>query len=78
MIMHDLATAITYSTGRDYGRPQILAIKIQNRDADGWITAEFEDASRGIRGRVEVLAVNIDRLGPEVLAAYDAGFYQEI
>ena len=78
MIMHDLATAITYPTGRDYGRPQVLAIKTQNRDEDGWIVATFEDESRGIRGRVEVLAVNIDRLGPEVLAAYDAGFYQAI
>jgi hypothetical protein len=76
--IHDLATAITYPTGRDYGQPQILAIKTTNRDSDGWITAVFEDASRGICGRVEVLAVNIDRLGPEVLAAYDAGFYQVV
>ena len=78
MTIHDLATAIIYSTGRCYGSAQVLAIKTTNRDEDGWITAEFEDESRGIRGRVEVLAVNLDRLGPEVLAAYDAGFYQAI
>jgi hypothetical protein len=72
---------IKHTTGRTYDAPQVLEITIESRTQDEYgleeITATFIDASRHIKGRVNVLVFN-DGIGASVLAAYDAGNYQAI
>ena len=69
-----------YSTGRVYNGAQVLDITIHDatRDEFGFTdgAATFDDASRGIRGRVHFVAFD-DNIGAAVLAQYDAGAYVE-
>ena len=73
---------ITYSTGRTYDAPQVLAITVEKETMDEEfglvdIVATFRDDSRHISGRVNTVVFN-DGIGPAVLAAYDAGHYEAI
>ena len=71
-----------YSTGRVYNGAQVLEITIERETPDEFgtldIVATFNDASRGIAGRVDVLSFEPDDIGPAVLMAYDAGRYELI
>jgi hypothetical protein len=71
-----------YSTGRVYNGAQVLNITVERETVDEFgtldIVATFDDASRGISGRVDVLAFAPDDIGPAVLMAYDAGRYELI
>lgn len=73
---------IEHSTGRDYGMPQVLRISVESKKADDMgfcdVVARFDDASRGISGRVSVVVFGSDSIGAAVLAAYDAGRYELI
>lgn len=72
---------LTYSTGRDYGTPQVLEIELLKHDTDefnfGTGSALFVDKARHIAGRVDFIAFgNSDaEIGRAVLAAYDSGDY---
>jgi hypothetical protein len=72
---------IFFPTGRTYDAPQVLEISVESRMTDEFdlenITATFNDASRHIKGRVEVIVFN-DGLGQAVLDAYDSGRYESI
>lgn len=72
---------IKYATGRTYDKPQVLTITIEQDKEDEFglrdIVATFEDISRNISGRVEVVVFS-DGVGQAVLDAYDAGRYQVI
>jgi len=72
---------ITYSTGRTYDAPQVLAITVEKETPDEFglvdIVATFRDDSRHISGRVHTVVFS-DGIGPAVLAAYDAGRYEAI
>ena len=72
---------IKYATGRTYDKPQVLTITIEQDKEDEFglrdIVATFEDTSRNISGRVEVIVFS-DGVGQAVLDAYDAGRYQVI
>ena len=69
-----------FTTGRDYGAPQVLEITSpDNLTSDlQLIEVHFNDAVRGISGTVEILDVQAtpNRIGREVLAEYDAGNYK--
>jgi len=73
--------SISFSTGRTYDAPQVLQIAIESESTDEFglqnITATFNDASRHIKGRVDVVVFN-DGIGQAVLDAYDQGRYQSI
>jgi len=73
---------IEFATGRTYDTPQTLIITVEAIKTDEWhiteIRATFRDTSRGISGRVNVIAFDGDNIGAEVLAAYDAGQYDAI
>lgn len=70
---------IEYSTGRDYGKPQVLRITVESKTTDEFgmtdVTATFVDSARGISGRVQTIVFGNDPIGAAVLAAYDAGNY---
>ena len=72
---------ISFPTGRTYDIPQVLEISVESQVTDEFdlqnITATFNDASRHIKGRVEVVLFK-DGLGQAVLAAYDTGRYEAI
>jgi hypothetical protein len=72
---------INYATGRNYSKPQILAITVESETTDEYgftdVVATFSDASRNISGRVGVTVCS-ESLGQAVLSAYDAGQYQTI
>jgi len=72
---------INYTTGRNYGTAQVLAITIESETTDEYgftdVVASFSDASRNISGRV-ALVTDTKALGQAVLQAYDAGQYQTI
>ena len=72
-----------FTTGRNYGIPQVLDITVEAQGAPDEfglvnITASFTDASRNISGRVSTLILSPDDMGPAVLSAYDAGKYSLI
>jgi len=73
--------SISFPTGRTYDAPQILQITIESESTDEFglqnVTATFNDASRHIQGRVDVI-VFTDGIGQAVLEAYDHGRYQSI
>jgi hypothetical protein len=73
---------INYETGRNYGKPQILAITIESETIDEFdlrdIVATFRDDARNISGRVSLVLFSGDNLGKSVLSAYDAGRYQSL
>ena len=72
---------MTYDTGRDYGRPQVLDIEVPGlAGADDWdvVPVFFRDDVRGIAGTVLLFRIQIagdERVGEAVLAEYDAGRY---
>lgn len=71
--------AFEYTTGRDYGKPQVLTITVESMtDHDmGTIDliATFIDGARGISGRVNTVMFPHETVGAAVLAAYDHGNY---
>ena len=73
--------SINFSTGRIYDAPQILQITIESESTDEFglqnVIATFNDASRHIKGRVEVIVFN-DGIGQAVLESYDQGRYEII
>ncbi|CAB4154936.1 hypothetical protein UFOVP653_45 [uncultured Caudovirales phage] len=77
-----MTNAIEFTTGRTYDTAQVLAISVESDVAGDFgfrdVTAVFSDASRHISGRVEIVLVGNDPIGPAVLAAYDAGQYQAL
>ena len=68
---------IRYSTGRNYGAPQVLEIAAPASVEDdfSFVPVQFTDAARGICGSVMVLGFYLSDIGPAVLAEYDAGRY---
>lgn len=72
---------ISFPTGRTYDAPQILQITIESESTDEFglqnVTATFNDASRHIKGRVDVIVFN-DGIGQAVLESYDQGRYEII
>lgn len=73
-----------HTTGRHYGKPQVLDIHVPfyEYDANGDATVEviFDDQVRGIAGKVTLnlwrdLTDDNRSIGAAVLAAYDAGRY---
>jgi hypothetical protein len=72
---------ISFPTGRTYDAPQILQITIESESTDEFglqnVIATFNDASRHIKGRVEVIVFN-DGIGQAVLESYDQGRYEII
>ena len=69
---------INYTTGRNYGSPQVLAITftlVDDSMADVQVT--FRDASRNIAGIVTVCAIESHHgyVGAAVMREYDAGRY---
>ena len=71
---------LSYTTGRDYGAPQVLEIHAHRpAGADDFelIPADFVDAVRGIAGYVNVFAIECTPgcLGDAVLREYDYGRY---
>ncbi len=77
----------TYETGRDYGAPQILEITYPAVDSLAdmesgmeFHSVQFLDAVRAISGEVQISGYdcNFFRIGPAVLAEYDAGRYNPL
>lgn len=72
----------SYATGRNYGKPQVLNIRVVSRGADDFDAArvEFQDDARGIAGAVSVFTLECAPrdIGPAVLREYDAGRYNLI
>jgi hypothetical protein len=67
---------ISYRTGRDYGKPQILIITAPDQVANNsMFEAHFVDTVRMITGWVELYDFELDCLGQSVLREYDAGRY---
>jgi hypothetical protein len=73
---------LEHATGRIYDAPQVLQITVIQQITDEWgivdFAATFTDKSRHISGKVETIAFAPDRIGPAVLAAYDAGQYSPL
>ncbi len=73
--------SINFPTGRTYDAPQILQITIESESTDEFglqnVIATFNDASRHIKGRVDVIVFN-DGIGQAVLESYDQGRYEII
>jgi len=79
---------VNYSTGRDYGAPQVLEITYTPFSANPddvlgaleLTEATFKDAVRAIAGTVQIFREDADqhRIGRAVLAEYDAGRYQPL
>lgn len=79
---------VNYSTGRDYGAPQVLEITYApfSANPDDFLSgleltkATFKDAVRAIAGTVQIFRQDADqhRIGRAVLAEYDAGRYQPL
>lgn len=73
----------TYSTGRDYGAPQVLVIDAPTIPDDpiADVRVTFADAARNISGAVDVMACECwttSSMGAAVLREYDAGRYAQI
>lgn len=72
-------STIQHPTGRVYDGAQVLEIDVLSdhigecglRD----VIATFNDASRRIKGRVDIVVFSTDSIGESVLQAYDAGRY---
>lgn len=66
-----------YTTGRNYGAPQVLEITAPANASDDldFVPVQFTDAVRGISGTVKVLGFYLSDIGPAVLTEYDAGRY---
>jgi len=74
--------SFVFSTGRIYNGPQNLEITYtiqKNEDEFGTLKATFNDQSRGVKGKVNILFVSLDstnrEIGGLVLYAYDIGNY---
>lgn len=72
-------STIQHPTGRVYDGAQVLEIDVLS-DHTGEcglrdVVATFNDASRRIKGRVELVVFPADSIGESVLQAYDAGRY---
>jgi hypothetical protein len=69
-----------YTTGRNYGTPQVLEITAPDNLTNDLqlVEVHFSDDARGISGTVEILDIQAkpERIGREVLAEYDAGNYK--
>lgn len=73
----------TFSTGRTYDQPQVIEYTVvASESTDHWlmgsedVTVEFNDASRGIKGRAWLpMVTNESDLQRSLLASYDAGTY---
>ena len=74
---------MNYTTGRNYGSPQVLEIsfdKPMQIDDFELYPVKFVDAVRCISGIVHVFGMDLSnyKIGPSVLAEYDAGRYDPI
>jgi len=68
-----------YTTGRNYGTPQVLIIDAPQLPDDpiADVRVMFEDDARGIVGVVTLMACECDHnIGHAVLREYDAGRYE--
>jgi hypothetical protein len=73
---------ISFSTGRTYDADQVLEITVLDDLEDEFglrdVSATFVDASRHIKGKLDVVVFLDETIGEAVLKAYDAGNYQSI
>lgn len=71
-----MTDSIEFSTGRNYGQPQVITAKVIARSSDEFgdvLTVAFEDRVRGIRGTISNLLYLTKE---QVMAAYDSGRYK--
>jgi hypothetical protein len=73
-----------YTTGRDYGTPQVLEITVPAAPTGAefdLFDVDFIDRARNISGRVQLFGMQLNSaglVGRAVLESYDAGLYTQI